>query len=80
MGRKPNPYTRPYDLSPEARAQRKQAAIDRWNARQSKEERLAALAAAHASPNIGWPAGKRRKKLRHAVRDAATGRFIPAAQ
>lgn len=30
MGRKPNPHSRPYRLTPEAIEQRREAAIDRW--------------------------------------------------
>ena len=68
MGRKPNPHARPYQLTPEARAQRKQAAIDRWNALADADK------AARSLP------GRPRKKLprRHAVRDEATGKFVRA--
>lgn len=63
MPRQKNPHARPYRLSDEAKAQRKQAAIDRWNARQGEARSLP---------------GRPRKKLprRHAVRDAATGKFV----
>lgn len=77
MSRKPNPNARPYKLTPEAQAQRQQAAKDRWDAIQDRAARLANLANAHASPDIGRP----RKivvvrKPRHAVRDEATGKFV----
>lgn len=62
MGRQPNPFARPYKLSDEAKAQRKQAALDRWNGLEDEARSLM---------------GRPRKKIprRHAVRDAVTGKF-----
>lgn len=76
MSRKPNLNARPYVLTPEARAQRKQAAIERWKAMPNKSDRREVL-----RPAFTVTPGRPRKvvivrKPRHAVRDEATGKFV----
>lgn len=75
MSRKPNPHARPYKLTPEAQAQRKQAAIERWQAMLDKSDRREVL-----RPAFTVTPGRPRKvvvvrKPRHAVRDETTGKF-----
>ena len=64
MGRKSNPTARPYRLSAEALAQRKQAAVERWQALEGEARSLP-----------GRP-----KKKRGPRRDAATGRFLAVSK
>lgn len=63
---------RPYQITPEARKQRSEAAKAKWAAL-STEERTEALKPAY-SVTPGNPFGRPKKKRRHAVRDKS-GRF-----
>ena len=63
MGRKPNPFTRPYKLTPEAIEQRRIAATDRWQA------------LADAPKDARSLPGRPKKKRKHATR-GSNGRFI----
>lgn len=60
MPRTPNPFARPYNVTPEAKAQRKQAAIERWLALEGESRTLP-----------GRP-----RKRKPPSRDAITGRFL----
>ena len=64
MGRKPNPFTRSYKLTPEAIEQRRIAATERWQA--------LADAPKDARSLPGCP----RKRRRHSLRDKSSGKFI----
>ena len=62
MPRKPNPFSRPYKLTPEAIEQRKKALADRWASLEGESRSLP---------------GRPRKKRRHSLR-GTNGRFIAA--